>query len=56
MIHALARIIRSVHWAIGITTLPADATPKQELSFVLMWVGIVVLVFVWLAVLVYFLR
>jgi len=56
MIHVLARLIRSVHWAIGITTLPKDATPQQERSFVLMWVGIVILVIVWLAALVYFLR
>jgi hypothetical protein len=56
MIHALARFIRGIHWAIGITTLPADATPQQERSFVLMWAGIVVLVIVWLAALLYFLR
>jgi hypothetical protein len=56
MIHALAGFIRGIHWAIGITTLPADATPQQERSFVALWVGIVVLVIVWFAALVYFLK
>ena len=56
MIHALARLISGIHWAIGITTLPAEATPQQERSFVALWIGIVVLVIVWLAVLVYFLK
>jgi len=56
MIHFLARQIRNIHWLIGITTLPKDATPSQERSFVLMWVGIVVFVVVFLALLLYFLR
>ena len=55
MIHALARFIRSIHWTIGITTLPTDATLQQERSFVLIWVGIVVLVALLLVALVYFL-
>ncbi|HJZ69715.1 MAG TPA: hypothetical protein VKF81_16435 [Blastocatellia bacterium] len=53
MIHALAKLFIGIHWAIGITTLPADASRQQERSFVLMWLGILALVGVWFAVLMY---
>ncbi len=56
MIHALAKLFVGIHWAVGMTTLPADASPKQERSFVLMWLGIVAFIGVWLAVLLYLLR
>jgi hypothetical protein len=55
MIHVLARLLVGIHWAIGITTLPEDATRQQERSFVLMWAGIAVFIGVWFAVLLYFL-
>jgi len=56
MIHALARLFVGIHWAIGITTLPADASPQQERSFVLMWLGIAAFIGVWFAALLYLLR
>ena len=56
MIHALAKLFIGIHWAIGITTLPADASPKQERSFVYMWLGIVAFIGVWFAVLLYLFR
>jgi len=54
VIHALAKLLVGIHWAIGITTLPADASRQQERSFVLMWLGIVAFIGVWFAVLLYF--
>jgi len=56
MIHALAKLLIGIHWAIGITTLPADASRQQERSFVFMWLGIVAFIGVWFAVLLYLLR
>jgi len=56
MIHALAKLFVGIHWMIGITTLPADATRQQERSFVGMWLGIVAFIGVWFAVLLYLLR
>lgn len=56
MIHALAKMFTVIHWAVGITTLPAEATRQQERSFVLMWLGIVAFIGVWLAGLLYLLR
>jgi hypothetical protein len=56
MIHALAKLFIGIHWAIGITTLPADASRQQERSFVRMWLGIVAFIGVWFAVLLYLLR
>ena len=56
MIHALARLLMGIHAAIGITTLPANASRQQERSFVCMWLGIVALIGVWFAVLLYLLR
>ena len=56
VIHALAKLFTAIHWAIGITTLPADASPQQERSFVLTWLGIVAFIGVWSAVLLYMLR
>ncbi len=34
--HKLAKIFNGLHWAVGITTLPATATSREERSFVLM--------------------
>ena len=56
MIHALAKLFVAIHWAIGITTLPADASREQERSFVYMWLGIVAFMGVWFAILLYLLR
>jgi hypothetical protein len=53
--HALARIFNGLHWGIGITTLPSAATPREERSFVLMWLGIIVFMIVFFAVMVYLL-
>jgi len=56
VIHALAKLFIGIHWAIGITTLPADASPQQERVFVLMWLGIVAFIGGWFAALLYLLR
>ena len=40
--HTLANIFNVLHWAIGITTLPTAATSREERSFVLMWLGLIV--------------
>jgi len=53
--HELARIFNGLHWGIGITTLPATATSREERSFVLMWLGIIVFVILFFAVMVYLL-
>ena len=55
IVHTLARVFNGVHWAFGITTLPATAKPREERSFVLMWLGIIVFMIVFFAVFVYFL-
>lgn len=55
IVHLLAQAFRGLHWAVGITTLPGDATPREERSFVLMWLGLIVLVVFWCAILVYLL-
>ena len=51
--HKLAKIFNGLHWAIGITTLPATATSREERSFVLMWLGIIVFMIVFFVGLVY---
>jgi len=56
MIHVLAKLLVGIHSAIGITTLPEDASRQQERSFVCMWLGIVAFIGVWFAVLLYLLR
>ena len=53
LFHQLARFFNGLHWAIGMTTLPETATPKEERSFVLMWLGIVVFVIVFFVVFIY---
>ncbi len=53
--HTMARMFNGVHWAFGITTLPATATPREERSFVLMWVGLIVFMIVFLTGFFYFL-
>ena len=53
--HKLAKIFNGLHWAIGITTLPTTATAREERSFVLMWLGLIVFMVVFLAVFVYLL-
>jgi heme/copper-type cytochrome/quinol oxidase subunit 2 len=51
--HKLARMFTGLHWVVGITTLPATATAREERSFVLMWLGIIVFIILFVAVLVY---
>jgi hypothetical protein len=53
--HRLAKIFNGLHWGVGITTLPTTATPREERSFVLMWLGIIVFTIVFFAVMVYLL-
>jgi hypothetical protein len=48
LIHKLARVFNGLHWLIGITTLPADASAREETTFVLMWLGIIVFTVVFL--------
>jgi len=55
MFHKLARIFNGIHWAVGITTLPASATPREERSFVLMWLGIIAFMIMFFAVFFYLL-
>lgn len=53
--HHLAKLFNGFHWAVGITTLPATASPREERSFVLMWLGIIVFMIVFFAVFIYLL-
>ena len=53
--HKLAKIFNGLHWGVGITTLPATATSREERSFVLMWLGIIVFMIVFFAVFIYLL-
>jgi hypothetical protein len=51
--HQLARLFIGLHWIVGITTLSAKATPKEERSFVLLWLGIIILLIGFFALLFY---
>lgn len=53
--HQLAKVFNGLHWGVGITTLPTTATAREERSFVLMWLGIIVFIVVFFVVLVYLL-
>lgn len=53
--HKLAKFFNGLHWGVGITTLPTTATSREERSFVLMWLGIIVFMIAFFAVLVYLL-
>lgn len=53
--HQLAKLFNGLHWAVGITTLPATATPREERSFVFMWLGIIVFVIVFFIAFIYLL-
>lgn len=55
IVHKLARFFNGIHWAMGITILPATATAREERSFVLMWVGIIVFMIVFFAAFIYLL-
>lgn len=55
VVHHLARFFKGLHWAVGMTTLPDAATPGEERSFVLMWLGIIVLIVGFLGVMIYLL-
>ena len=53
--HKLARIFKALHWGVGITALPSTATSREERSFVLMWLGIIVFLLVFFAAFIYLL-
>ncbi len=53
--HKLAKFFNGLHWAVGITTLPDSATPREERSFVLMWLGIIVFLMVFFVAFIYWL-
>jgi len=53
--HKLAKVFNALHWGIGITTLPTKATSREERSFVLMWLGIILFMIVFFAVFIYLL-
>lgn len=53
--HVLAKGFNGLHWAIGITALPENASSSEERSFVLMWLGLIVFVVAVFAVLLYLL-
>jgi hypothetical protein len=53
--HKLAKFFNGMHWAIGITTLPRTATSRDERSFVLMWLGIIVFMIVFFTAFLYLL-
>jgi len=41
MIESLARFFRGLNMAMGVTTLPENASPQAERKFVFTWLGIV---------------
>jgi hypothetical protein len=53
--HILAKGFNGLHWAIGITTLPENASSNEERSFVLMWLGLIFLIVAVFAVMLYLL-
>lgn len=53
--HKLAKFFNGIHWAMGMTTLPATATSREERSFVLMWLGIIAFMIVFFAFFTYLL-
>jgi len=53
--HKLAKFFNGLHWAIGITTLPANATSREERSFVLMWLAIIVFLVIFFVAFIYWL-
>ncbi len=53
MISLLARFFRGVNTAIGVTTIPTDATPAQERKFVYIWLCIVAFIMLWCILIVY---
>ena len=55
IIHKLSKFFNGIHWAMGITILPVTANPREERSFVLMWVGIIVFMIVFFAAFIYLL-
>ena len=55
LFHRLARALNGLHWGIGITTLPENATPSEERSFVLMWLAIIVFMVVIFPIMLYLL-
>jgi len=55
MIKVLADIFRVINYSLGISAPLPDATPAQQRSFVLMWVGKIVFLIAWGAFLLYIL-
>ena len=55
IIHNLATFFNGIHWAMGMTALPGTATPREERSFVLMWIGIIAFMMVFFTGFIYLL-
>jgi len=53
--HILAKGFNGLHWAIGITALPENASASEERSFVLMWLGLIILIVAVFVVMLYLL-
>lgn len=41
MLATLARFFRGMNMAMGVTTLPENASPQAERKFVLAWLGVI---------------
>jgi hypothetical protein len=50
--HTLAKVFNGLHWGVGITTLPKTASRREERSFVFMWLGIIVFIVLFFAVMI----
>ncbi len=48
----LARFFNGFHWAVGMTALPDTASPREVRSFVFMWLGIIVFMIVFFALMI----
>ena len=55
MIHALASFFRGIHMGIGATAPPKDAPYEVERKFVLLWLGLILFMIGWCALLLYLL-
>jgi hypothetical protein len=50
--HTLARLFNGLHWGVGITALPKTASRREERSFVFMWLGIIVFMLLFFAIMI----
>ncbi len=51
MYSSLARFFRGMNMAMGVTTLPENASPEKERKFVLAWLGILAFLLLWVVIL-----